>query len=203
MGIAGEIHLGDQPRRAAADRDMDMGRAPAVDVRPRQIGARHDGAEAIAAGLVGHRPAEAEEVRVEPLAHRVLHMGVAAPCVGVPDLDQRVADRAAELVEDMAGDLDDLAFGLRPAGRDPGQVVLAELEAGQITHPGHEAAPRRLGDQMQPLARHAPFRRPVGGARQHQPAAVDDQGHRLPSAQLERSSKKGVSPGPRITIVIS
>src|SRR4051812_23623522 len=110
-----------------------MGRAPAVDAIAEGVGARLDGAEEIIAVVVGHGAAAAAEIGIDRCDIGVVAMTVTAAGIGLPDLDQRVANGAAVAVEDMA--VDDGLFTDRLAvlGVVQEQVVIecAQLVAGE------------------------------------------------------------------------
>src|SRR5690606_24165294 len=106
--IALEIHLGDQALRetAAEDREVDVRRTPVVrTIRPR-IRTRLNGAEPVAAFLVGDRTAAAAKVRVEGSLVAFRLVAVAATGIGLPVLDQCTRDRATIFVKDTAVDDD-------------------------------------------------------------------------------------------------
>ena len=142
--VALEIHLGDQPLREAMaeDREMDMRRAPVVDaVRP-GIGAGLDGAEGVAAVLVGDGAAAAAEIRIERREIALLLVAVAAAGIGLPEFEQRAGNAHAALVEHAAIDDDALADGaFARLGEIVDQVV---VEFAQ-----HGVAEDRAGDLRQ------------------------------------------------------
>src|SRR5690606_33200254 len=81
-----------------------------VAVAPR-IGPRLDGAEAIAAVLVGEAAPVAVEIGIERGDIIVDDMAVAAPGIRLPDLDEDIGHRPAGLVHDAAVHDDALADG--------------------------------------------------------------------------------------------
>ena len=139
--IALEIHLGDQPLREAGaeQREMDMGRAPAVDVVAPRVGAGLHGAEIIIAVLVGERAPAAAEIRIDRGEIGVVLVPVASGGIGLPEFHQRVGDRLAVLVQHLA--VHDDAFTDRLAGLgvvadqivvEQADIVVAENRAGDF-----------------------------------------------------------------------
>ena len=143
QGIAGKVHLGHQPGQEAAaeHREVHVRRPPGILVVPPRIGARLDGQEPELADRVRQHAPGPGEVRVERRRVPVLRVRVPAGGIGLPDLDQRLGDRPAVLVENPAGDDD--AFAERLAGVLPGQVV--------IRRPGIAVAVHRTGDLRERL----------------------------------------------------
>jgi hypothetical protein len=150
--IAGEVHLGDQPRspRRAEQREVDVVGTPGVVVIAPRVCARLDRHEAVAAVAIGEHPAEAVEVRIERRVVLIAFVVVAPAGVGLPQLEHRVGDRAIGLVGDLAGDDDPLA--LRLAGGVARHVDRARVRARREHRAG--ALDRRL-DRDQRLARRA------------------------------------------------
>jgi hypothetical protein len=124
--VALEVHLRDQPLHPAVARDrvVDVRRAPVVDPVAPRVGARLDRAIRVVAVLVGEHAAAAAEVRVERADVLVLLVPVAAARVALPDLDQRVLHRPAQLVVDVAVDDDALADRQAVLGVVEDQVVV-------------------------------------------------------------------------------
>ena len=90
--VAGDVDLGgEQLAVPLLHLEVDVGGGPAG------VGDRLDGAEAVLAGRAGGEPAEPLEVLVLLVLLGVAVAGVEVDLVGValPDLDRRVADRAA------------------------------------------------------------------------------------------------------------
>ena len=101
------------------------------------IGAGLDRDEAIAAVVVGDGAAAAGEVRIERRRVLVDPMAIATGRVGLPDLDQRVANGAAVAPEHATADDDALAQGLarvlrRQIAVARAHVVRPERRAGQV-----------------------------------------------------------------------
>jgi len=86
-----------------------MRRTPRVVMIAPRIRARLDGGEAIDAVAIGHDPAVAGKMRVERRLVEIHRVRVAAGRVGLPNLEERIGNRAAILVEDAATDDDPLA----------------------------------------------------------------------------------------------
>ena len=109
--VALEVHLRDEPLHpaVAGDRVVDVRRPPVVDAVAPRVRAGLDRAVRVVAVLVGEHAAAAAEVRVERADVLVLLVPVAAAGVALPDLDQRVLQRPAELVVHVAVDDDALA----------------------------------------------------------------------------------------------
>src|SRR3954469_22088118 len=95
-------------------------------VSPR-IRAGSDRHERIPAVVVGHAAPGAREVRVERGVPGIPAVLVAPGGVGLPDLDEGVAQRPAGGVEDAPRDRDALAD--RVAGLLAGEVVVALVDA--------------------------------------------------------------------------
>ena len=93
-----------------------------------------DGAKRVVAVLVGEHPAAAAEVGVERADVLVLLVPVAAAGVALPDLDQGVLHRLAELVVDVAVDDDALADRQAVLGVVEDQVVVERAELGGVEH---------------------------------------------------------------------
>ena len=153
--VALEVHLRDQPLHPALARDrvVDVRRAPVVDAVAPRVGAGLDGAKRVVAVVVGQHPAAAAEVRVERADVLVLLVPVAAAGVALPDLDQRVRDRPAELVLDIAVDDDALADRHAALGVVEDQVVVLRPELVGAKHRrGHLGERLLQRDQRQPRA---------------------------------------------------
>src|SRR5262249_37658363 len=114
---ADEDLRGDQLAAALLDADVDVRRA---------AGVRHrlDGAEVVLAGRAGGEPTVALEVRVARLAGAVAGVDVHPPGVHLPDLDDRVLDRAPRDVEDLPAKVGDLTDGRRDRVVDDEEVVI-------------------------------------------------------------------------------
>ena len=128
--VALEVHLGDEPLHPAVARDrvVDVRRPPVVDAVPPRVGAGLDRAVRVVAVLVGEHPAAAAEVGIEGADVLVPLVAIAAAGVALPDLDQRVLDRPAELVVDVAVDDDALADRHAVLGVVEDQVVVERAE---------------------------------------------------------------------------
>ena len=118
---------------------MDVRGPPCVVVVAPGVGAGLDGDELVAAVPVGHGPAAAGEVRVDRRGPGVPAVAVAPGGVRLPDLHQRVADRAAVGVEQPPGDGDPLADRhlvvlAREVVLDRPRAQVAELRAGRLRH---------------------------------------------------------------------
>src|SRR3984893_13129084 len=83
--------------------------APRIVVIAPWISARLDGPEAVEAAGIRQHPAPTGEVRIEWRVVVVDVMRVAARCVCLPHLDQRMRNRPAVLVENPTGNDDPLA----------------------------------------------------------------------------------------------
>src|SRR5215470_4838548 len=86
-----------------------MGGPPGVRVIAPRIGARLDGNETVIAVIVRHRTSGAGEVRVKWGWVIVVVVPIAARCVALPQLDERVGNRAGIFVHNPAGDDDAFA----------------------------------------------------------------------------------------------
>src|SRR5205823_5857814 len=93
----------------AEEREVDVLRPPRVRVVLPRIRAGLDRDEAISSLRVGQAAAGAGEVGVERRRMPVDLVRVPARRVRLPDLDERVRDRPAGVVEDAPGDDDPLA----------------------------------------------------------------------------------------------
>ena len=109
--VAGEVHLGDEPRQEAAPehREVHVGGTPRVVVVPPGIRARPDRREPEPPVRVRDHPAGPAEIRIERGVVRIQRVGVAAGGVRLPDLDQRLGDGPGVVVQHAAGDDDALA----------------------------------------------------------------------------------------------
>src|SRR6185295_8021180 len=139
--------------------EMDVRRAPGVEVVAPRVFAGPDGDETIAALGVGNRAAGAREIRIERRVVLVGAMRVAAGGVRLPDLDQGVGHGAAVLVEHAAGDDDALADRIalvlaRQIAVRWLDVAMAENRPGDLRE--------CLRRQNQRLSRAALLRRAVG-----------------------------------------
>ena len=153
--VALEVHLRDQALHpaVAGDRVVDVRRPPVVDAVAPGIGAGLDGAVGVVAVLVGQHPAAAAEVGVEGADVLVLLVPVAAAGVALPDLDQRVLHRPAELVLDVAVDDDALADRQAVLGVVQDQVVVLRPELVGAEHRrGHFGQRLLQRDQRQARA---------------------------------------------------
>src|SRR6202162_2312628 len=83
--------------------------APCVQMISPWIRARLDGDESIRAGVIGQGPAGAREVRVARRVMVVARIQVAPGRIGLPDLDESVADGLPVAVEHATTDDDPLA----------------------------------------------------------------------------------------------
>src|SRR5258708_36221926 len=99
-----------------------MGRTPAVDTIAKRIGARLDRAEEIITIVVRQHPAAAAEVGIDRRNVGVVAMAIAAAGVGLPDLDESIADRMAIAVDDVAMNDGLLADRLAVRGVVSGEV---------------------------------------------------------------------------------
>src|SRR5579883_1402842 len=88
-----------------------MRRTPPISRIGHGIGAGLDRAKDVPALVVGHRAPDADEIRVERRAVLVGVVAVAPGTVRLPELDEGAAHRTAILVEDAAGEVDELAEG--------------------------------------------------------------------------------------------
>src|ERR1700730_5337448 len=86
--------------------------SPCVQMIAPRIRARLDCDESIKTGLVGQGPAGASEIGVERCVMVVDGIQVASCRVGLPDFDERVADRFSVAVQHAPRDDDPLAKGL-------------------------------------------------------------------------------------------
>src|SRR5215471_15895167 len=80
---------------------MDVGWPPAIDPIAERVRTRFDGTEEIVAVFVRQHPTAAAEVRVDRSNIGVVTMAVASAGIGLPHLDQGIADRLSIAVEDM------------------------------------------------------------------------------------------------------
>src|SRR6516225_4311246 len=110
-GVAGKIHLRDQPRGKTGpeERGVDVVRPPRIVMIAPRIGAGLDRREPVAAVVVGIDAALAAKIGVERRIVLITRMLVATRRVGLPDLDDRAGDRSAVLVGDPAVHDDALA----------------------------------------------------------------------------------------------
>jgi hypothetical protein len=88
IGIPYEIHLRDQPRRAAANREMHMCGPPSTNVGARKVRTRSDGPEGIPPVIVRDGPSDSQEVRVQRLVGGIILVRVSSPGIGSPNLNQ-------------------------------------------------------------------------------------------------------------------
>src|SRR3954447_17381665 len=109
--VAGEEHLGDQPRRerGAEEREVDVSRAPRVRVVLPGVRPWLDRDELVAPVVIGHAAPAPAEVRVERSRMLIALMAIAPAGIRLPDLDQRVAHRLSVSIEQAAMDDDALA----------------------------------------------------------------------------------------------
>src|SRR5204863_2400580 len=107
-------------------REVDMRRAPCVVMIAPGIFAGANRDEAVAALRVGRRASGAGEVRVERRIVLVGAMWVAPGSVGLPDLDQRMRNGLAVLVEHAS--VDDDALADRLAFVLASQIVISRLD---------------------------------------------------------------------------
>jgi hypothetical protein len=103
---------------ALPDSSVDVGRRPAL------VGDRLDRPEVVLAGRTGQEAAVSLEVRIELLAVARGLLEVGAVLVALPDLDDGIAQRLALGVEELAGEMRDLADGRRNCVVDDQQVVV-------------------------------------------------------------------------------
>ena len=105
-------------------------------VAPR-VRARLDRQEPVLAVGAGPALADAQEVGIERRRERGLApVHVAATCVGLPDLDERVGHRRAVLVEHPAGDDAALTDRLAAGAGVGGEVGIVDAEVASTPAPG-------------------------------------------------------------------
>jgi hypothetical protein len=109
--IVRKVHLGDEAGNETGPEQgkVNVGGPPGVRMVAPWVGARLDGHETVITVLVRDRASGAGEVRVKRSWVIVLAMPVAPRSVRLPQLDERVGDRAAIFVQDAAGDDDALS----------------------------------------------------------------------------------------------
>src|SRR5690606_38382475 len=95
------------------------------------IGAGLYRAEPVAAFFIGNRASAAAEIRVERRKIGVLLVAIASTGIGLPELDQRVRNRAAVFVQNAPIDDDTRADGaFTRLGVIDGQVVVQLAQHG-------------------------------------------------------------------------
>ena len=158
--IAREIHLGDQAgdEAGAEQREMDMVRPPAIGMVAPRVRARLDGIELVAPLRIGNAAPAAPEVRVQRRVVLVVLVDIASGGVGLPDLDQRVGQRATIFVQHPAGDDDALAQRLAIDPRILRHVVIQRANALMAVDRSGQFR-QRLFQRDQRLGRPAQHRR--------------------------------------------
>src|SRR5829696_695953 len=113
-GVAGEVHLGDEPAPEGwtEEREVYVSRAPGVVMVAPRVGTGLERDEPVTAVVVGEAPARAGEVGVQRRRVPVTLMNVAPGGVGLPDLDQAASHGPPVAVEHASGDEDALSQGL-------------------------------------------------------------------------------------------
>src|SRR6516162_6697013 len=131
-----EVHLRDQPLRKARSKDgiMDVGWPPAIDPIAERVGTRFDGTEEIVAAVVRQHPTAAAEVRVDRSNIGVITMAVASARIGLPYLDQGIADRLSVAVEDMTMNDDLFTDRVTGLGVVKNEVVIKRPELVRREH---------------------------------------------------------------------
>ena len=111
--VAREVHLGNDALRElrAEHGEVDVGRAPCVEVVLPRVRPGLDGGEGVGAVGTGDATSDAGEVGVERGGVLVTLVDVAAGGVGLPDFHELARNRAAVAVQDAAGDDDAFALG--------------------------------------------------------------------------------------------
>ena len=137
--IAREVHLRHEAlrERPAHQREVDVRGAPGVVVVAPRVRPGLDREEAVATLVVGQAAPGAGEVGVQRRRPVVDDVLVAPAGVGLPDLDQRVAQRLALGVEHPAGDDDPLADRL---------ALVLGRQVGVLRRDRQRLAQRRAGD---------------------------------------------------------
>jgi len=120
-GLAGKIHLRDEPVEFSLDFEMNMRRPYPVSAC--RIGARFYGLEAIPAVMSGEKFRKADKIRVEGRGIGIAGMGIPAQAVGLPDDESRTADSVTIAIENTSFDFDDFALGASIHPIDDGQIA--------------------------------------------------------------------------------
>ena len=109
--IAGKIHLSNQTRGkgGAEDGKMDVSGTPGVVMIFPGICAGANRDESIVALIVGECVTAAGEIGIQRSIVLIHFVKVATGCIGLPDFDERVGQRAGVFIQDAAADDDTFA----------------------------------------------------------------------------------------------